>query len=138
MDVVTQIRQDEGVRRFPYTDTVGKTSIGVGRNLTDVGLSDTEIDFLLQNDIKAVEDTLKLRLPWFPALNEVRQAVLINMTFNIGFNRLDQFPAMLTAIARGTWDLAAQEMLDSIWAKQVGARALRLAQQMRTGVWYET
>lgn len=135
MDIETQLRRDEGVRQFPYTDTVGKLTIGVGRNLADVGLSDAEIDFLLQNDIQKVTSILGSRLPYFNALDLVRQGVLVNMGFNLGFTRLERFNNMLAAFARGDWETAANEMLASLWAKQVGARADRLAEQTRTGQW---
>lgn len=135
MDIATQLRRDEGVRQFPYVDTVGKTTIGVGRNLTDVGLSGVEIDFLLQNDIDKVTTQLQSRLPYFDALDPMRQAVLQNMCFNLGFAGLEGFPKMLAAFAQGDWDTAADEMLNSLWATQVGARATRLAQQTRTGQW---
>lgn len=135
MDIITQLRRDEGVRNFPYTDTVGKLTIGVGRNLTDVGMSDDEVELLLQNDVSKVNNQLHSRLPWFNSIDYVRQAVLINMVFNMGFNGLEGFPKMLQAAAQGNWQEASDEMLDSQWAKQVGARATRLAQQMLTGVW---
>jgi lysozyme len=135
MDILSQLRRDEGVKNFPYTDTVGKLTIGVGRNLTDVGISDEEMDILLLNDVKKVIDNLMNRLPWFRTLDEVRQAALTNMTFNLGFRGVEGFPAMLRALAQGDWDGAAAEMLDSLWAKEVGDRAVRLAQQIRTGEW---
>jgi lysozyme len=135
MEIVAQLRRDEGVRNFPYTDTVGKLTIGVGRNLTDVGLSDPEINFLLQIDIQRVTNTLHFRLPWFQALDPVRQGALVNLCFNVGFSKLEKFEKMLIATAQGDWETASTEMLNSAWAKEVGDRADRLAQQMRTGEW---
>lgn len=133
--ISSQLRRDEGVEKFPYLDTVGKTTIGVGRNLTDVGLSDAEIDFLLANDIQKVLTQLQARLPYFEALDPARQGVLVNMAFNLGFAGLEGFPRMLSAFAQGDWERAASEMLESLWATQVGARAERLAEQTRTGQW---
>lgn len=135
MDIIEQLRRDEGVRNKPYTDTVGKLTIGVGRNLTDNGLSDTEINVLLHNDVGDITNELQTRLPWFNSLDPVRQAVLINMGFNMGFKGLDGFPKMLAATVQGNWEEAATEMLDSQWSKQVGDRATRLAKQMTTGEW---
>lgn len=135
MTIADQLRRDEGVRAKPYVDTVGKVTIGVGRNLTDNGLSDIEIDILLTNDIAAITSTLSSRLPYFDSLDPVRQAVLVNMGFNIGFEALDNFPNMLAAVAQGRFNDAADEMLDSKWASQVGDRAKRLSMQMKTGVW---
>ena len=134
-NIIDQLRRDEGVRNFPYTDTTGHITIGVGRNLTVVGISDPEIEVLLVDDVQSVIRILEARLPYFSALDPVRQGVLINMTFNLGFDGLEGFRGMLTAVARGDWEAAAAAMLESEWAKQVGDRATRLAQQMTTGEW---
>jgi len=135
MDIYEQLRRDEGVRLFPYMDTAGKLTIGVGRNLTNVGLSDAEAGVLLTNDVQRVTAQLNSHLPYFQLLDPVRQAVLVNMAFNMGFNGLEGFPKMLQAVAQGDWATAAAEMLDSAWAGQVGDRAKRLAQQMTSGEW---
>jgi lysozyme len=134
MDIIEQLKRDEGVRAKPYVDTVGKTTIGVGRNLTDVGLSDAEIDYLLANDISRVIAQLST-FSWFTTTDPVRQGVLINMAFNLGVAGLLHFPTMLHCIQAQNWIGAATAMLDSAWAGQVGARAHRLATQMQTGVW---
>lgn len=135
MTIKEQLIRDEGMRKFPYVDTVGKISIGTGRNLTDVGLSEDEVDFLLQNDIQYVLTTLNRRLPYFQSLDPVRQGVLTNMCFNMGFRGLEAFQNMLTAFAKGDWETAAAEMMASRWASEVKDRATRLAQQTRTGIW---
>lgn len=135
MDILEQLARDEGTRSFPYLDTVGKITIGVGRNLTDAGLSPEEIAFLLKNDVDRVRNQLTSRLPYFSALDPARQDVLVNMSFNLGFGGLEKFPLMLSAIAKGNWDEASDEMLGSLWARQVGVRAKRLALQIRTGIW---
>ncbi len=127
------LRLDEGVRRFPYTDTVGKLTIGVGRNISDRGLSDDEIDYLLQNDITLVIDDLNRALPWWVELSPVRQRVLCNMAFNLGISRLKGFTRMLSAMRRKDFAAAAAEMRSSLWAEQVGARAERLARLMEAG-----
>ncbi len=131
--LVAGLRADEGVRQFPYTDTVGKLTIGVGRNLTDRGLSDDEINYLLQNDIDLVIDDLNRGIPWWVDLSPVRQRVLANMCFNIGLPRLKGFVRMLSAMRRGDFLTAAQELRGSLYAKQVGARAERLARLMEAG-----
>ena len=135
MTIYDQLRRDEGVRAFPYADTAGKTTIGVGRNLTNVGLGADEIDLLLKNDVQRTYDLLNARLPWFQSLDPVRQGVLVNMGFNLGFTGLEGFPRLLMAMAQGDWAMAAAEMMNSEWARQVGDRASRLAQQVKTGQW---
>ncbi|MBP8273529.1 MAG: glycoside hydrolase family protein [Acidobacteria bacterium] len=124
---------DEGVRNFPYKDTVGKLTIGVGRNLDDRGLSDQEIGVLLENDIAIVVEELDRHLPWWREMNDVRQRVLANMCFNLGWPKLRGFVNTLAAMQRGDYQVAADGMRASLWARQVGARARRLAREMETG-----
>jgi lysozyme len=134
-DIHSQLIRDEGMRKFPYPDAKGKTTIGVGRNLTDKGLSDVEVQFLLANDITETTDALAAAFPWFPGLDGPRQGVLINMAFNMGIEGLSGFAKFLAAVMRHDWDAAADEMGASLWAGQVGDRAVRLSSQMRTGAW---
>ncbi len=125
--------REEGLRLKPYTDTVGKLTIGVGRNLTDKGISREEAMAMLDADVAEVVTALSA-LPWFGGLNDVRQRVMVDMGFNLGIFGLLAFHRTLASIARGDYVIAAKEMLDSQWAHQVGDRATRLAQMMRTGV----
>lgn len=134
LDIVSaQLRIDEGYRLKPYTDTAGKTSIGIGRNLSDVGVNRGEIALMFDNDLATAEHTAKLLLVNFSTLSDVRKAVVINMAFNMGYNVLAQFVNTLKAIDERRWDDAKVGMLASKWATQVGDRAQRLAEAMRTG-----
>lgn len=131
--LVAQLSIDEGRRARIYTDTVGKVTGGVGRNLTDRPFSEDEIDLMLKNDIAIVESSLDRSLPWWREMSDARQNVLANMCFNMGINRLLGFTNTLATMRAGRYDAAALGMLDSQWARQVGARAIRLAAVMRTG-----
>lgn len=128
-----QLIAHEGLRLKPYADTVGKTTIGVGRNLDDRGISMHEAMILLDNDIETVEDDLDQRMPWWRGLTEARQRVLADMCFNLGIARLEGFRNTLSAIKAGDYAAAAESMLASKWATQVGRRAHRLAKMMREG-----
>lgn len=134
MSLIEQLKRQEGFSARPYRDTVGKLTIGWGRNLDDVGVSSVEAEFLLRNDIFAVDTELARRLPWTNALDESRRNVLVNMAFNMGFNGLLGFVNTLLAVEEERYDDAAKGMLASKWAKQVGNRAVELAEQMRTGI----
>lgn len=134
-ELTKQLTRDEGVRLKPYKDSVGKLTIGIGRNLDDVGISAVEASKLLENDILKAQQNLYEALPWVEHLDEARIGVLLNMTFNMGIGGLLKFKTTLGLIQNGKYDDAASAMLDSTWAKQIGARAIRLAQQMRIGVW---
>ena len=126
------VTRHEGVRLHPYRDSVGKLTIGVGRNLDDVGISEEEAQLLLRNDLTQISAELAAQ-PWFSALDRARRLALIDMGFNLGLPRLLQFKRMIAALEAGDWQHAADEMLDSRWAAQVGARARELAQIVRSG-----
>lgn len=131
--LVYELSRDEDVRIKPYKDSVGKLTIGVGRNLDDKGLSKAEINILLNNDINDCEADLDREMPWWRKLTDNRQRVMLNMCFNLGITRLKGFESMLRDVQNGLYDQAAVEMLDSLWARQVGGRAVRLAKMMKNG-----
>lgn len=125
--------RDEGLRLKPYLDTVGKTTIGVGRNLTDRGISKDEAMAMLDRDMAETIDGLRHALPWWDALDGVRKRVLVNMGFNLGVPGLLKWPNTLSDVADGDYQSAAAKMRQSKWATQVGARAERLARLMERG-----
>ena len=127
------MRFHEGVRNKVYKDHLGIETIGVGRNLVDRGLSDEEVDYLLTNDITIVENELDNGLSWWRDLDEVRQRALADLAFNMGLPRLHGFVKMLDALQRRDYHAAADELLDSKYAKQVGERSNRVAEMIRTG-----
>jgi len=129
----SQLVLDEGLRLKPYHCTAGRLTIGIGRNLDDKGITKDEAMTLLENDILDVEKQLDAWMPWWRDLSDVRQQVMANMCFNLGMNRFSAFVNMLGALRSGKYDKAADEMLDSMWATQVGERAQRLARMMRSG-----
>jgi len=131
-DLELLLIKHEGVRLKPYRDSLGVLTIGVGRNLTDVGLSAEEASYLFQNDIKTATVGAET-FAWFHQLNVPRQHVVINMIFNLGLYRFRLFKKTITYIERGRYSAAANHMLDSLWAKQVGNRAEELARMMRSG-----
>ena len=130
-----QLVRDEELRLKPYTDSVGKLTIGIGRNLTDKGISFQEAQGLLANDIADATADLEAKLPWTATLDDVRKGALVNMAFNLGIGGLLEFHDFLARMQRGDFSGAAGAMLDSLWARQVGARATRLSIQIQTGQW---
>jgi lysozyme len=128
-----RLKLHEGLRLKPYRDTVGKLTIGYGRNLTDRGLTEAEAEFLLDNDIKSHSEELAKALPWLVNLDPARQAVLVDMAFNLGVPGLLKFKNTLRAVREGRFEDAAKGMLASKWARQVKGRAVRLAEAMKTG-----
>ena len=123
---------EEGRKHSIYTDTTGNVSVGIGRNLTGVGVSDDEIDLMFTNDIARTVAFLNANLPWWGTLDDVRQSVIVDMAFNMGAKLL-QFHQMLAAVQASDWQTAYSQMLNSVWANQVGQRAQNLARIMLTG-----
>lgn len=121
----------EGLRLRPYKDTVGKVTIGVGRNLDDVGISEDEARFLLDNDINRLYAAIPGVVPCFGSLDEARQHVFLDMAFNLGLGGLAKFQKVIAAASARDFETAAREMLNSAWAAQVGDRAQELAKMMR-------
>ena len=134
-DLIEQLIDHEGLKLFPYKCTADKLTIGVGRNLEDRGITENEAAYLLKNDIEIAEKELLASQPMISMLDSVRQRVLVDMAFNLGIPVLMKFQKMWDAIEDEDYEEAAVQMLDSRWAKQVGRRAHRLSDAMRTGEW---
>lgn len=131
------IRSHEGLVLTAYPDPGGGVSVGWGRNLTTNGLSPLEADELLQDDLDGIAAEVSSE-PWWETLNDARQAVVVDMIYALGWAGFKSFEAMLQAIKAGAWYRAADEMLDSQWARtQAPERAAEDAQMMRSGLWPE-
>jgi len=129
-----QLIRHEGLRLKPYRCTAGRLTIGIGRNLDDCGISQSEAYIMLINDIMNCEKQLQSKIPdIYNGLDEVRKSVLLNMCFNLGINGLLGFKNTLAFVKAGDWERAANNMLVSRWAKQVGRRAIELSELMRKG-----
>ncbi len=127
------LTRHEGLRLKPYKCTAGKLTIGVGRNIEDNGITESEAAFMLDNDILRVHEEMRMNFTWYPHISEVRKAALIDMCFNLGISRFKKFKKMIAAIERTDYDTAASEMIDSKWAVQVGSRSAELSEMMRKG-----
>lgn len=132
-ELIEMIKKDEGLMLFPYVDSVGKLTIGYGRNLEDKGIRQDEAEHMLINDIEEAEAELERVFPIAKTLSTNRYRALVNMIFNLGTVKFLQFKKMRHAIEQGDFERAADEMLDSLWARQVKGRAERLAKMMREG-----
>lgn len=131
--LMKMLRLDEGLRLRPYTDTEGYLTIGIGRNLDSKGISRGEAYILLENDVYEVINKCE-EFKFWSKFNRARKVVIANMCFNLGFTGLKKFKKMLKAIEEKDYDKAADEMLDSKWARQLPKRSKRLAKIMRSGI----
>ena len=135
------LRRHEGVESHAYMCSQNFLTIGVGRNVDPgdegtsqgLGLTEDEIDYLLENDIVRVAQELYDEYSWFPGLDDVRRDAIVDISFNLGQTRLRGFKNALAAMSEGNWEEASEQFLDSRWAQQVGNRAIELAEMIRTG-----
>ena len=125
------IKAHEGVRLTPYMDTVGKCTIGVGRNLTDRGLTTEEVELLFETDFKLAIHILDIWLADWQSYPASVQMALLSMAFNLGGPRLSGFVNMRASLLDHDYEEAANQALDSLWAKQVGHRAKEIAELIR-------
>ena len=123
MSLIKQLIRHEGMRLKPYRDQVGKLTIGVGRNLDDMGISESEAIIMLNNDVLRCDRETEKFLSIPEDMDDIRLNVLVNMCFNLGIKRLQSFKKMLAAVRIKDYETAAKEMLDSHWAWQVKGRA---------------
>lgn len=142
-DIYSQLLRDEGCRLLPYKDTRGFNTIGIGHNLDAnplpfsvvLGISLAQAQQILHDDVQRITTKLVADLPWLTKLDDARFGVFANMAFNLGAGGIESFHHDLSDTMNGDFEAAANDMESSLWYKQVGARAERLVQQMRTGQW---
>lgn len=143
MDIIEQLKRDEGLRLHTYIDTVGKRTIGYGHNIDanplpfdwSNGITLQQAEDVLKTDVAHMKIRLSQALPWVITLDDERHGVLINMSFNMGVPGLCQFKNTLYHVQHGFYKEASQDMAKSTWYVQVGIRARRLCVQMDTGIW---
>jgi len=135
---IEQIKRHEGLVLHAYKDSLGFLTIGYGRLIDKAkhgGISEAEAEYLLQNDVSIVLAALHKNIPFFDNLCVQRQAVLVNMAFQMGISGVQKFKKTLSLVEVGDYNGAADNMLKSLWAKQTPNRAAEMAEQMRTGKW---
>jgi lysozyme len=127
------LEKHEGNKSHPYTDTVGKVTIGIGRNLTDKGLSPAEVRFLFINDLNSAWEDCVAHIPGFDKMSDPRKYAFVDIMFNMGWSTFSTFHNTLAAVAAEDWNSVADHLADSKWDKQVGKRADELQQMIRNG-----
>lgn len=128
--LLSDIKQAEGFRAMAYQDSIGIWTIGYGTNLQELEIDRAQAERWLQARVWESEQEAQ-RFPWYERLNGPRKRVIVEMLYNLGLTRFVGFIKMLGALDRNRYDLAADEMMRSKWASQVGVRATRLAAVMR-------
>lgn len=134
--LVDQLILHESMRRFPYPDSKGKITIGIGRNLTDKGITFSEAMMLCDHDVdEAITDLASF--PWFVALDPIRQRALIDLRFNLGGGGFRGFKRMIRLLSEGNYPMAASSARESLWFKQVRSRGPRIVDMLRSGIDYQ-
>jgi len=131
--LLEQLEDFEGLELKAYQCTAGKTTIGLGRNLDDYGITKEEAFYLAKNNIYELENELDRAIPWWRQLDDARQRALINLAYNVGTTTLLKFKKTLQYLEDGFYNDAGIEVLDSRWAKQVGRRATFISNVFITG-----
>ena len=136
-----QLEIDEGVVHEIYLDHLGYPTFGIGHLVIEsdpengqaVGtpVSNDRVDAAFDGDVEVVLSECKVLYPDFEDLPEEAQQIIANMMFNLGRPRLSKFVGMKRGVDEKDWNSAADEMVDSRWYRQVGARAERLVNRMR-------
>ena len=125
-DLIAQLKRHEGFATKPYQCTSGVLTWGYGFT----SITTDEADMVLRLKVLELRHALYDRIYH---LTPARQNVIINMAFNLGLAGLGKFSRMWSAVRDEDYHQAATEMLNSKWARQVGNRAVELAEQMRRG-----
>lgn len=141
-----ELSLDEGRRAYPYLDSRGIETVGIGHNLIASPLpgqtypmTDAQIDAVFARDVASSVAKLDTYLPWWRTLTDGRQRAMLNMAFNLGVGRpgagtgLLAFGTFLSLMKNGNYKAAAQDLVYTLWARQVGARATRIEQQIIAG-----
>ena len=124
---------DEGERLKPYKDQFGNISIGRGRNLTGVGISKAEMEAMYSDDASVAEATAMIVFPDFWNYSDARKAALANLCFQLGQEKMETFTVFIALVNAQDWTGAANDLLNTQYAKEVPERAARRAAQLRSG-----
>ncbi len=146
---------NEGYRAKRYYDSKGIPTVGVGFNLERSGareaissvggdygqvrsgkesLSESQISALLASDAKSAISSARSLFPDFDKYDPARQTVLADLAYNLGEAKLSKFKSFINAVKAKDWDRAAQDLRDSKWYSEVGKRAGRNVEALRTGI----
>jgi lysozyme len=141
-----QLRRDEDERQYAYDDASGKTlargmtlqgnlTIGIGHNLSTLGISQKVRDFMYAEDEENAIVALEANFPWTMDLDPVRKGAMLNLIFNMGVRGLSGFPKFLAAVKVGDWPTAIAELRNSAAYREEPARFDRLCLQLESGFW---
>ena len=137
------IIKHEGIRRSKYLDSLGIPTCAVGFNLSrkdapakihSVGadynsilngtqsLTDEQINILLEEDISSCISQLNNLFSDLEQKPVYVSAVLVDLCFNLGYQKLLTFKHFIAAIQNQDYKEAVNQLKSSLWCKQVKTR----------------
>lgn len=134
LDIATaQLKIDEGVRLMPYKDQFGNLTIGCGRNLTADGISESEMEMMLASDVNHAAVAAATLFNFDATISDERKAALVNLSFNLGEEKLSKFTQFVGFVNARDWNGAADDLIQTKYATEVGPRAQRICDKLRNG-----
>ena len=129
--LLNELKRDEGLRYYPYRDSEGELTIGYGRCLSTHGIDDNEANYLLQNDVAYAEESVRGYFSQYDQWPTDAQHVVVACTFNLGVAGFRKFKKCIKALREQDWSTAAEELLDSLAARELPQRYQRYADKLR-------
>jgi lysozyme len=130
-ELIKQIKKHEGYRSRVYADSLGIDTIGIGFAIKDLELSEEVCEIILKEKLVDLYIRVKKKFPFFEKMPTEIQDCLLNQSYQLGVTGVSKFKKMLAAMQKKDWPTAADEMLDSKWAKQTPGRAKELSEIVR-------
>ena len=130
-DIINSIKAHEGYEPMVYQCTEGHDTIGVGFKVDDLFLSEKVCDLILEEKLNDLIPRIERKLSWFRYTQDEVKLVIVNMCYQMGLSGVLKFKRALAAMEIKNWEMAADEMLDSLWARQTSRRANELADIIR-------
>lgn len=130
-DIINSIKAHEGYEPMVYKCTEGHDTIGIGFKVADLKLSEEVCDLIMAEILDDLISRIERKISWFRYTEDKVRLVIVNMSYQMGLSGVLKFKRALAAMEIKNWEMAADEMLDSLWAKQTPNRANELADIIR-------
>ena len=130
-DLLESIKHHEGFVEHVYDDSLGIPTIGYGFAIKDLVLEEDIAEVILIRKLERLQRNANSRFKWLEDMPVVIQEVVLNMCYQLGVTGVSKFRRAISALQEGDWDEAANEMLDSLWARQTPNRAKELSNIVR-------
>ena len=131
-DLLNRIKHHEGFRKSVYKCTEGYDTIGYGFAIKDLEMDEDIAEEILMRKVEKLIKRVRSKFDWLDSVPHEVQGVLVEMSYQMGLSGVSKFKKALHAMQMFQWKLAADELLDSRWAKQTPNRAKELSDIIRS------